>query len=119
MDVMATEKDRLTITHDQELREKLDRVKEIEGFDADADVGRQLLRRGLDDWQRERATYPGSDLVERGIEVSAVGFVVALMVTISTSGGVALGESMALAAVVIGFVGAHYAALLMQQRGEI
>jgi len=91
----------------------------VEGFDADADVGRQLLRRGLDDWQRERATYPGSDLVERGIEVSAVGFVVALMVTISTSGGVALGESMALAAVVMGFVVPHYAALLMQQRGEI
>jgi len=65
MDVMATEKDRLTITHDQELREKLDRVKEAEGVDADADVGRQLLRRGLDDWQRERATYPGSDLVAR------------------------------------------------------
>jgi len=75
--------------------------------------------RSLDDWETQQASYPGSDMVERGIEVSAVGFVVGLVATIVTSGGVSLRPAMGLAMMVLVFLGLHYAAIEVERRGTL
>jgi hypothetical protein len=112
--MMATDKDRLTVTHGDEMRERVERVKDAEGLDHDAEVGRELLRRGLDDWEHENNTYPGSEFVEQAIRVSAAGFVVGVAVSVMTASGLAVEQTIMLGAVVTLFVGIHYTALLVE-----
>jgi len=111
---MGAKTDRLTVIQSDEMRERVERVKDEEGFEHDTEVGRELIRRGLDDWEQQRATYPGSEFVERAIEVSAVGFVVGVTVSAITTSGLVLEQTGVLAGVVALFVGVHYAALLAE-----
>jgi hypothetical protein len=115
---MATDKDRITVTHDGETRRRVERVKSIEGFDHDSEAGRELLRRGLEDWEHEHNSYPGSEFVERAIEISAVGFVVGVVVSVITSSGLAAEQTVTLAAVVVVFMGVHYAALIAEAQPD-
>jgi len=116
--MMATETDHLSV-RDGELRERVERVKEAEDYDHLSDATSEVIERGLDDWETQQASYPGSDMVERGIEVSAVGFMVGLVATIVTSGGVSLRPAMGLAMMVLVFLGLHYAAIEVERRGTL
>jgi len=115
---MATESDHLSV-RDGELRERVESVKEREGHEHLSEATSEVIERGLDDWETEQASYPGSDLVEQGIEISAVGFVVGLVATIVTNGGVSLRPAMGLSLMVLVFLGLHYAAIEMERRGEV
>jgi len=110
---MASEqKPRTSFAHNPELGESISEYEEVEDCESKSEAARELLQRGLDDWSRERATYPGSEFVETAIQISAVGFVVGVVVAVITSSGLALRQTATLAGVVVLFLGIHYAALL-------
>jgi|APHM01.1.fsa_nt_gi hypothetical protein len=115
----ADSKSKHLSVRDGELRERVESVKQREGYEHLSEATSEVIERGLDDWETEKASYPGSDLVERGIEISAVGFVVGLVATIITSGGVSFRPAMGLSLTVLMFLGFHYAAIEMQRRGEV
>lgn len=116
---MMAERERLTVTYDEEFGERFETAREREDVEHQSDLARDLMRRGLDEWEAEQASYPGSDFIEGAIELSAVGFIVGLVATIITRGSISIGAAMAMAFMVVAALTAHYAAMEMQRRGEV